>query len=644
MIRLPERIGKYEVRGQLGAGATAIVYQAYDPVIERTLAIKVVDKARLDPYESKAILARFRVEARAAGRLQHPNIVAVYDFGEEDELVYLVMECVFGRPLTAYLQGEDFSGEPEKCCDIMLQVLEALAYSHAQGVIHRDIKPSNIMVSRDGVIKITDFGVARLESSNLTQTGDLIGTPSYMAPEQFAGEIADPRTDLYAVAVILYELLTRKRPFDGPNSAVIMHRVFTEMPVPPSSRNDQLTGVLDAVVLKGLSKDAADRYQSAREFAHVLRDVMQQPLVVGKPGPTSTGPRIAPNLLKAVRANFRPAAEGDLGTTIPGAVPGQGPASLPMVSSATVLPPAGARPNVLFVDDEMRILTALHALFRQQYRVYTADDPVQALEMVKRIPVQVVVSDQRMPGMVGVELLRQIREISPKSVRILLTGYSDLASIVGSINEGEVWRFINKPWDAKELQRVIAEAVDIATTLPDIPAWRMPAEGRFDESILCLDPRDEITPHAVRDFGDRHWVGQARNMDEALRLLQEREVAVLIADLDADPAAVKALLHALKVAYPQILTVALTSAGDALILIELINEVQVYRFLGRPLNPVLLKDHVIAALNRYHTYKTSPGLLRTQKVEPEKKADSPVAKSLFQRLRDLRGRLPFASS
>ncbi|MBI1397899.1 MAG: protein kinase [Betaproteobacteria bacterium] len=636
-MRLPERIGKYEVRGHLGTGATAIVYQAYDPVIERTLAIKVVDKARLDPYESKAILARFRVEARAAGRLQHPNIVAVYDFGEEDDLVYLVMECVFGRPLTAYLQGEDFSGEPVKCCDIILQVLEALQYSHNQGVIHRDIKPSNIMLSRDGVIKIADFGVARLESSNLTQTGDLIGTPSYMAPEQFAGEVADQRTDLYAVAVIFYELLTRKRPFEGPNSAVIMHRVFTESPVAPSERNALLTTVLDGVVMRGLAKDMADRYQSAREFEEAVRRAMQHALVKGRPDDTGV-PKIAPNILQAVRQNLA-ATDLDPNMTLPGVGMAR---TVPPAAGRSVDTPSGSRPNVLFVDDEMRILTALHALFRQQYRVYTADDPIQALEMVKRIPVQVVVSDQRMPGMLGVELLRQVREISPKSVRILLTGYSDLASIVGSINEGEVWRFINKPWDAQELQRVIGEAVDIASTLPDIPAWRMPAEARFDESILCLDPRDEITPHAVRDFGDRHWVGQARTLEEGLRLLQEREVAVLVADFDADPAAVKALLHALKVAYPQILTIALTSAADAVLLIDLINEVQVYRFLSRPLNPLQLKQHVEAALNRYHMYKTSPGLLRTQQVQPARKVEpTGLSRTLFQRLRS---RLPFANS
>jgi len=302
-------------------------------------------------------------------------------------------------------------------------------------------------------------------------------------------------------------------------------------------------------------------------------------------------------------------------------------------------------PRVLCVDDEPKILSAIARNLRGSLDLSLANSGAEALAALRsaEAPFTVLVTDMRMPEMNGVALLTQARREFPDTTRILLTGYADLASIVGSINEGEVWRFINKPWDAKELQRVIAEGVEIATTLPDVPAWRMPAEARFDESILCLDPRDEITPHAVRDFGDTHWVGQARNMDEALRLIQEREVAILVADFDADPAAVKALLHALKVAYPQILTVALTSAADASLLIDLINEVQVYRFLARPVNPLLLKEHVIAALNRYHTYKTSPGLLRAQKVEPER-APPPVSPGFFQRLRNLAGRLPFANN
>ena len=629
MGNLPARIGKYDIRAQLGAGAMATVYQAYDPVIERTLAIKVVDKARLDESEADTILQRFRVEARAAGRLQHQNIVAVYDFGEEGNLVYLVMECVFGRPLTAYLQSEDFRGEPDKVCEIMLQILSALQYSHAQGVVHRDIKPANIMVTREGAIKIADFGVARIESSQLTQTGDLIGTPSYMSPEQFAGETADARTDLYATSVVFYELLTRKRPFEGSNNAVIMHRVFTETPTAPSIVNPLLSDSLDGVVLRGMAKDAQDRHQSARDFAQAIREAMDLGLLKAASPAADDRPKIAPNLLKAVRS-------------APVAAPSNGEAARPAPTTVTqraaLAPlkptPAAApeKPVILFVDDEARILTALHALFRQKYTVFTSDDPRQAVEMVKRLQVHVLVSDQRMPNMLGVELLRSVKEISPKTVRILLTGYSDLASIVGSINDGEVWRFINKPWDTQDVQRIVAEAVAIATEMPEVPAWQMPAKPRFEESILSLDPGDIVTPGLLRQYGERHWVAQARDLDQAITLLQEREVAVLVADMDSDLQEVKSLLHLLKRDYPQILTIAVTQTMDAEMLIELINEAQVHRFIGKPVNAVQLQQHVDAALNRHHTYKATPALALAQKVEIRKSA--PVLKAgLMDRLR-----------
>lgn len=629
MGNLPARIGKYDIRAQLGAGAMATVYQAYDPVIERTLAIKVVDKARLDESEADTILQRFRVEARAAGRLQHQNIVAVYDFGEEGNLVYLVMECVFGRPLTAYLQSEDFRGEPDKVCEIMLQILSALQYSHAQGVVHRDIKPANIMVTREGAIKIADFGVARIESSQLTQTGDLIGTPSYMSPEQFAGETADARTDLYATSVVFYELLTRKRPFEGSNNAVIMHRVFTETPTAPSIVNPLLSDSLDGVVLRGMAKDAQDRHRSARDFAQAIREAMDLGLLKAASPAADDRPKIAPNLLKAVRS-------------APVAAPSNGEAARPAPTTVTqraaLTPlkptPAAApeKPVILFVDDEARILTALHALFRQKYTVFTSDDPRQAVEMVKRLQVHVLVSDQRMPNMLGVELLRSVKEISPKTVRILLTGYSDLASIVGSINDGEVWRFINKPWDTQDVQRIVAEAVAIATEMPEVPAWQMPAKPRFEESILSLDPGDIVTPGLLRQYGERHWVAQARDLDQAITLLQEREVAVLVADMDSDLQEVKSLLHLLKRDYPQILTIAVTQTMDAEMLIELINEAQVHRFIGKPVNAVQLQQHVDAALNRYHTYKATPALALAQKVEIRKSA--PVLKAgLMDRLR-----------
>ena len=650
MTDTPERIGKYDVRGQLGAGAMAVVYQAYDPVIERAIAIKVVDKRRLDATEADAVLSRFRVEARAAGRLHHPNIVAVHDCGEDGDLVYLAMECVFGQPLTAFLQGEDFRGEPDKVCDIMLQVLGALSYSHAQGVIHRDIKPSNIMMSREGVIKIADFGVARIESSHLTQTGDLIGTPSYMAPEQFAGERADARTDLYGASVIFYELLTRRRPFEGPSNAVIMHRVFTETPAPPSQLNPMLSTALDAVVLRGMAKEPGERFQSAREYELAVRAAMAAGLLAREAPRPAGAPRIDPGLLKAVRAKpvadaaaAQPAAAGSPApAATPPPAPGSRPAErrLPADASARWRGGRGAGQDVtvLFVDDEVRILTALQALFRTRYRVQVCEDPRRAVELLKSTCFHVLGSDQRMPGMLGVDLLRVAREISPRTVRILLTGYSDLASIVGSINEGEVWRFINKPWDAQDIQDTLAEAVALATEVPEVPAWQMPPPPRFDEAVLALDPTNALTPPLLDAVGEQHWVARARDVDEAVEVLHEREVAVLVADLDADPAGVKTLLHLVKRAFPQILTVGVTEVADAEALIELINQTQVYRFLNKPVSVRQLDEHVRAALNRYRAYEATPALARVQQRVVAPKSPAPAAGSLLERLKAIRSR------
>jgi len=320
-------------------------------------------------------------------------------------------------------------------------------------------------------------------------------------------------------------------------------------------------------------------------------------------------------------------------------VPAERPAAAPAPAPVRIEARADDRPVVMFVDDEIRILTALTAIFRPHYRVHIADDPVKALEMIKRIPVQVLVSDQRMPGMLGVELLRLVREMSPRTVRILLTGYSDLASIVGSINEGEVWRFINKPWDAQDIQRVVAEAVEAANEIPEVPAWQMPTPPRFDEAVLALDPSNEVTPALLEAFGKRNWVIRATDVDQTVGLLGHHEVAVLVVDLEAASREIRTLLHLLKQEYPQILTIAVTRAADAELLIELINEAQIYRFISKPVTREQLIHHVEAALNRYHSYKATPDLVKVaQKVEPPKLAEPQVTTRLLDRLRAMRGR------
>jgi serine/threonine-protein kinase len=259
-------LGKYEIASVLGKGAMGIVYKGYEPTIDRTVAIKTLHRSLVEEDETGDALARFQREAQSAGRLNHPGIVTIYDFGEEDGTVYLVMEYIEGRTLRDAFEAEERMAI-ERIADVMKQMLEALGYAHQNGIVHRDIKPANIMLL-DGDrprVKITDFGIARIDSSNLTQVGTAIGTPGYMSPEQLTGNVVDHRSDLFSAGVVFYQLLTGEKPFSG-SVAAIMHKVLKESPLDPSDLNLQCTPALDAVAHKALAKRPEGRFQSAREF------------------------------------------------------------------------------------------------------------------------------------------------------------------------------------------------------------------------------------------------------------------------------------------------------------------------------------------------------------------------------------------
>ncbi len=207
-------LGKYEIRREIGRGAMGVVYEGYDPFIKRVVALKTIRADQLSGEDSENVIARFRREAQAAGRLSHPNIVSIYDFGEEAGAWFIAMEFVKGRELKECFEAnERFT--TASIVKIMSQILEALDYSHRQGVIHRDIKPANIFMLPDGSVKVADFGIAHIEASNLTQVGAVMGTPAYMSPEQILGLPVDGRSDLFSAGVILYQFLTGERPFSG---------------------------------------------------------------------------------------------------------------------------------------------------------------------------------------------------------------------------------------------------------------------------------------------------------------------------------------------------------------------------------------------------------------------------------------------
>jgi serine/threonine-protein kinase len=271
----PTALGKYQIRGTLGRGAMGTVYDGWDPVIGRRVAIKTVRLMDHADPEAKEGLERFKREAQAAGRLSHPNIVGVYDYGETDETAYIVMEFIEGQSLKQMLDARERFPVAETV-RIMEQMLAGLQFSHDSGVVHRDIKPGNVMIAKGGRVKLADFGIARIESSVMTQDGTMLGTPAYMSPEQLMALTVDARSDLYSAGVVLYQLLTGERPFEGGLTAII-HKALNTVPPRPSEIAVTAPPSLDAVVARAMAKRPADRYPDADSFAHALRTAFEAP-------------------------------------------------------------------------------------------------------------------------------------------------------------------------------------------------------------------------------------------------------------------------------------------------------------------------------------------------------------------------------
>jgi predicted Ser/Thr protein kinase len=265
----PAALGKYQIRGVLGRGAMGTVYDGWDPAIGRRVAIKTVRLLDPDDAEAHDALARFKNEAQAAGRLSHRNIVSVYDYGESDENAYIVMEFVEGQSLKQCLDaGQRFP--VAETVRIMEHLLAGLQYSHDKGVMHRDIKPGNVILAKDGRVKLADFGIARIESSVMTMVGTVLGTPAYMSPEQLMGQPTDRRSDIYSAGVLLYQLLTGVRPFEGSLTA-IMHKALNTTPPRPSELAAAAPASLDPVVARAIAKQPADRFPNAGAFTQAMR-------------------------------------------------------------------------------------------------------------------------------------------------------------------------------------------------------------------------------------------------------------------------------------------------------------------------------------------------------------------------------------
>ncbi|HUR88035.1 MAG TPA: serine/threonine-protein kinase [Ramlibacter sp.] len=381
------KLGKYIIRRQLGKGAMGIVYEGFDPAIERTVAIKTILPSQLNGAQYAEVMARFKREAQAAGRLNHQGIVSIYDYGEEipeelneeeatmmapkqdanakpaERIAYIAMEFIKGRELRDFFEkGERFEGED--IARIMGEILDALDHAHSQGVVHRDMKPANLIVLDSGRVKIADFGIARVEASELTQTGMVLGTPSYMSPEQFMGHPVDGRSDLFSCGVILYQLLTGEKPFTGESTTTIMYKVLREEPVPPSQINMSLAPALDAVVRKALAKNPNERFQTGKEFSQALNAAIAAPQTVAPAAPVAAAiagqaspasrKAIPAGVWAAVAASFVAVAAGGyalLGSkTTSAPQPAQAASPAPQVAAAAAPAPAPAEPGTMVLS------------------------------------------------------------------------------------------------------------------------------------------------------------------------------------------------------------------------------------------------------------------------------------------------------
>jgi len=290
------RIGRYEIEKELGRGAMAVVYQATDPLIGRIVAIKTIRLEHSLVMEQEELRQRLYREAQSAGGLNHPSIVTIYDIGQAEDLAYIAMEFIDGRTLEAWL-AENPIPPPEQTLSIIEQVASGLDYAAEKGIIHRDIKPGNILLTRDLKAKIADFGIAKISMAKFTQTGLIMGTPSYMSPEQAMGRDLDGRSDLFSLGVIFYEMLTGERPFTGTNPTTIIYKILHEEPIPPRELNVSVHAGLDYIVRKMLAKDPAQRYQTCAEFVRDLKNYLSLP-----PAPAAEAPMMpAPTRKRRLR-------------------------------------------------------------------------------------------------------------------------------------------------------------------------------------------------------------------------------------------------------------------------------------------------------------------------------------------------------
>jgi DNA-binding NarL/FixJ family response regulator/tRNA A-37 threonylcarbamoyl transferase component Bud32 len=403
---------RYEVQELIGEGATAAVYRGLDTRLQRTVAVKI-----MLPYVDKTTRQRFQREALSAARLNHPNIMAIYDVGEEDNQPYLVIEHIEGRPLFAFIPSP-----PDAVAEFGRQICLALDYAHRQDLIHRDIKPANIHITPNGQVKLMDFGLAiTREAKRLTATGRIIGTPAYLSPEQAQGLPLTPQTDIYSTGVVLYELVTGALPFDADDIGVLLLQQVKKPPRPPSELAPDIPLELERAILKALAKQPEERFESAR--------VMAAALAASVPKTEDT--------VDTTVAEGEPEAEATPGKRKPGMI------------------------RVALADDH-RMLRASLAMFLEENEaiqvVGEADDGRAALEVVREQQPDVLLLDLNMPGVSGLDILPDLRATWPDIKVLVLTGRDEDTYIMRALRAG-AHGYILKTTGEDELVQAVRDVV-----------------------------------------------------------------------------------------------------------------------------------------------------------------------------------------